>query len=210
MKIILTALTFGLFISSFAQNNHVKLPSVGLHFFFNDFKTAEEIRTSGIVSVLKTKDWKKTNRMPPGLAASYMMGLSNHVDFISTASASFMDYPVPGKDNNGSSNKSLLEATAEVNLKLLTDNYFITPYVSLGAGFSKYGGYYGALIPAGVGLQLNLFDEAFLLINSQYRIPVTENVAHHFYHSIGFAGNIVKRKELEPASLPTPPAAEPK
>ena len=210
MKIILTALTFGLFISSFAQNNHVKLPSVGLHFFFNDFKTAEEIRTSGIVSVLKTNDWKKTNRMPPGLAASYMMGLSNHVDFISTASASFMDYPVPGKDNNGSSNKSLLEATAEVNLKLLTDNYFITPYVSLGAGFSKYGGYYGALIPAGVGLQLNLFDEAFLLINSQYRIPVTENVAYHFYHSIGFAGNIVKRKEVEPTSLPAPPAAEPK
>ena len=205
MKLILTALAFGLVISSFAQSNHVKLPSFGIDLFFNDFKTAEEIRTNGIVSVLKTEDRKKTNRTSPGLAASYMKGLSNHVDFISTAAGSFVDYPIPGKGNGGS-NEFLFEVAAEVNLKLLTDKYFITPYVSLGTGFSMYAGHYGALIPTGVGLQLHLFDEAFLLINSQYRIPVTENVAYHFYHSIGFAGNIVKRKVVEPAQLPAPPA----
>lgn len=204
-KIILTLFTLGLLINSFAQDDNIKGPALGIHFFFNDFKTAAELRASGIVSVIRTKNWKRTNQMSPGLAVSYVNGISKHMDFISTASGSFVEYPIPGKVNLGP-NKFLLEVAAAANFKLLTDKYLISPYVTLGAGVSKYGGYYGAFVPAGVGLQVNLFDEAFLLINSQYRIPVTENVAYHLYHSIGVAGNIVKRKVVEPAPLPPPPA----
>jgi outer membrane protein OmpA-like peptidoglycan-associated protein len=86
----------------------------------------------------------------------------------------------------------------------------VSPYITLGAGVSKYSGYYGAFIPTGVGLQVNIFDEAFLLINSQYRIPITENTAYHIYHSIGFAGSIAKKKVVEVAPLPSPPVEEPK
>jgi hypothetical protein len=76
---------------------------------------------------------------------------------------------------------------------LLTEKYWLTPYASLGAGLSRYGSYYGALIPVGLGLKLNLFDEAHFFINSQYRIPVTTNTAnYHFLHSIGIAGVIGK------------------
>ena len=142
--------------------------------------------------------------MNPGLALSYLEGLSNHVDLIGTLSGSFVEYPIPGKDN-ASNNKFLLEAAGVANLKLLTDHYFISPYLSIGAGISKWGGYYGAFIPAGIGLQVKLFDEASLMINSQYRMPVTENVAYHLYHSIGFAGNLFKRKVEESAQLPSPP-----
>ena len=204
-KITLILFTFGLLSNSFAQDDNIKKPALGIHFFFNDFKTAAELRANGIVSVLGTKNWRKTNRMSPGLAVSYVNGISEHMDFISTASGSFLEYPIPGKVNPAST-KFLLEVAAAANFKLLTDKYLISPYVTLGAGLSKYGGYYGAFVPAGVGLQINLFDEAFLLINSQYRIPVTENVAYHLYHSIGIAGNVVKRKVAEPAPLPPPPA----
>ena len=208
-KIILTALAFGLLINSFAQDEYKKTPSIGIHFFYNDFKTAEELRSGGLASVIRTKNWSKTSRMTAGLAASYLKGVSNHVDFIGTASASFLDYPLPDKGTSGTI-KFLLDVTAVANFKLVSDNYYFTPYVSLGGGVSKYGGYYGAFIPVGAGIQVNVFDEAFLLINSQYRIPVTENVAYHLYHSIGFAGNIVKRKVAEPAPLPAPPVEAPK
>jgi outer membrane protein OmpA-like peptidoglycan-associated protein len=207
-KIILSLFSCCLLINCFAQTDYIKNPSVGIHFFYNDFETAQELRTGGLASVIRTKNWKNTSRMVGGLAVSYLKGVSNNVDFISTASGSFVEYPVPGSTGFGSA-KFLLDITAVANVKLLSDKYVFTPYVSLGAGASKYAGYYGAFIPTGVGFQVNIFDEAFLLVNSQYRIPVTENIAYHLYHSIGFAGNISKRKVVEPAPLPPPPAEVP-
>ncbi len=205
-KIILSVLTFGLLLNSFAQENYKKLPALGLHFLFNDFKTASELRTGGLANVIRNKNWLKSDRMNVGLGLSYMEGLSNNLDFVTTASGSFVDYPVPDKASTGI--KFLLDVTAVANLKLLSDHYVVSPYLSLGAGVSKAGGYYGAFIPAGVGIQINLLDESFIMLNSQYRVPITENVAYHLYHSIGIAGNIKKRKEVAVAPLPTPPPVE--
>jgi hypothetical protein len=58
-----------------------------------------------------------------------------------------------------------------------------------------YGPYFGAFIPAGAGLQINFYDEAYLLLNAQYRIPITETANYHFYYILGIAGNIGKKKE---------------
>lgn len=198
-------------MNSFAQNEYKKPPALGISFFLNDFQTATEIRNSGLVNVLRTKEYKNTSRMNPGLAVSYMQGLGDKLDFVSTVSASFLDYAVPGKPASGDNN-FLLDVTAVANLKLVSDKYWVSPYMSLGVGASKYLGYYGAFFPAGLGIQVNFWDDAYLLINSQYRVPVTENVAYHFYHSIGFAGSIAKRKIVEVKELPAPVAVteEPK
>lgn len=207
-KIILFFLTFGLLVTSFAQISHKKLPSVGIHLLFNDFKTAAELRNGGLANVIRDKNWYKTSRMNAGLAVSYMEGLSEKIDFVGTASGSFVDYPIPDKSSTGI--KFLLDATAVGNLKLLSDKYMVSPYISLGVGVSKISGYYGAFVPTGLGLQFNIFDESYVMVNSQYRIAVTENVAYHLYHSIGFAGNIKKRKIVEVAPLPPPPVEAPK
>ncbi|MEJ7589578.1 MAG: thrombospondin type 3 repeat-containing protein [Ferruginibacter sp.] len=207
-KIILFFLATSLLLNSFAQDDYKKLPSLGVHFFFNDFQTAAELKSDGLPSVLKSKNWSKTSRMSPGLAFSYIQGVGSHLDFTATAAGSFIDYPVPDKPAFGSA-RFLVDVTAVANLKLLTDKYVISPYLTLGAGVSKFGGYYGAFIPTGAGLQVNILNEAYILINSQYRIPITENTASHLYGSIGFAGSITKKKVIEPAALPTPPAEEP-
>ena len=203
-KILLAFLAIGLFVTSFAQNDLKKRPALAIHFLLDDFKSASDLRTYGLGELIKSKQWHKTGRMVAGLAVSYIEGLSDHLDFATTLSGSFVDYPVPGKASFNANN-FLLEAAATVNLKLTTDKYWYSPFLTLGVGGSKYKGYYGAFIPAGVGLQFNLFDEAYLLLNSQYRIPVTENVAYHFYHSIGIAGSIRKKKEPAPIVLPPPP-----
>ncbi|CAN5394470.1 hypothetical protein BH11BAC3_BH11BAC3_44890 [soil metagenome] len=207
-KITLTLLTLGFLFNSFAQDQYIKTPSLGINFFYNDFKTAADIRKNGLANALRTKDWTKTGNMVAGLGVSYIKGVSNNVDFASTLGFSFLQYPVPDKPTNTSS-KLLIDLTAVANLKLVSDKYIFSPYLSAGVGASKYGGYYGAYIPVGVGWQINIFDEAFLFVNSQYRVPVTDNVAYHLYHSIGFAGNIVKRKEVAPAPLPPPPVVVP-
>ncbi|MGC4104571.1 OmpA family protein [Ferruginibacter sp.] len=206
-KILLSFLATGLLFSSFGQNDYKKRPALGINFILNDFKTASLLRTSGISNVVTSKQWKHTKDMAAGIGINYIQGLTNNIDFEAGISSSFLDYPVPGKVSDGNTHL-LLEGVATANLKLLSDKYWVSPYLTGGVGISKYKGYYGALIPVGIGLQVNLFDEAFLLINSQYRIPITENGAYHLYHSFGIAGNIGKKKEVVIPPPPPPPVVE--
>ena len=209
-KILLVITGLGLIVTSFGQSDAKKRSSLGIHFFLNDFRTASNIRSNGLSSVIKSKEWHKTQYMTPGMAVSYLQGLSGNLDFVGTLSGSFVKYPVPGKAVR--TNPSLLlEGVATVNLKLLSDKYWITPFATAGIGASKYRGYYAAMMPFGLGLQVNLFDETFILINSQYRVPVTENAAYHFYHSIGVAANIAKKKvPPPPVEVPMPVVEPPK
>ncbi|MBK7883697.1 MAG: hypothetical protein IPJ81_07760 [Chitinophagaceae bacterium] len=202
-KSLFLLLSMGAFATSFAQNDYKKQPALAVSFILNDFQTAADLRASGFANVIIDKQWHKTKRMSPGFAISYLEGLGNHVDFSGTLSGSFLNYPVPNKTSNGN-DALLLEASATANLKLLTDEYFTTPFLTLGVGASKYRGYFGAFIPAGIGMQINFFDDAFILLNSQYRIPVTENVGYHFFHSVGFAGTVKKKKVAEPAKVDVP------
>ena len=134
--------------------------------------------------------------MSPGLAISYSEGLHDNFDVAVTLAGSFLDYPRENATPSGS-DKFLLEADASVRGKMFSVKYWFTPYLQAGIGVSKFKGYYGAIIPLGVGIQVNFFDEAFLLINSQYRVPVTQSANYHFYHSIGLAGNIGRKKVRE-------------
>ncbi|MBL7728643.1 MAG: OmpA family protein [Dinghuibacter sp.] len=138
--------------------------------------------------------------MSSGLAASYMKGMNNYVDVQARLAASFLDMPVTGRGPFGG-DFLLLEADASVLLKMLPDKYWVSPYLNIGIGASNYKkGYFGAFMPLGVGLQVNFYDDAFLLINSQYRVPVSGTNNYHFFHSIGVAGTIGKRE------VPPPPA----
>ena len=193
-KILLSFLALGLFVCSFGQGEWKKRPALAIHFSLTDFKTAADLRASGLGYVIRSKQFHKTGRMTAGLAVSYLEGISDHLDFMGTLNATFVDYPIPNTPAFGNNNP-LLEATAMVNLKLLTDKYWFNPYLTAGVGASKYKGYYGAIIPVGVGIQIKVFDDNFILIGSQYRMPVTENTNYHFWHSIGIAANIRKKPE---------------
>ena len=206
-KIILSLLTIILFVNAVAQKqDYRKRSALGVNFFLNDFQTAAEIKNDGLGSVIREKNLLRFKRMNPGLAISYLKGLTNHVDFSGTLGGSFVDYPIP--DLPLSANKNfLLEATASVNVKLLSDNYWFVPFADVGIGASKYKSHYAAFMPVGVGVQINLFQEAFIIINSQYRIPVTDLAASHLYHSIGIAGNIGKERVTTPKEVILPVVA---
>jgi hypothetical protein len=196
MKKIVTLLFLVCFIvtDTFSQDSaatrpYIRKPALGLSFFFNDFLTAQRIRSSSLSSVLANKQRAKINEMDPGIALTYFKGLSNHVDLAVSMAGSFTQYDL--EDRFVSDEKFFLETDASINIKLMTEKYWVTPYASIGAGISKYGTYYGAFIPVGIGLKLNILDEAHVFYNSQYRIPVTTGTAnYHFMHGIGIAGII--------------------
>ncbi len=190
----------------FAQSEYKKLPSLGIHFTSTDFKSAAFLRANDLPALLETKDLFKFNKQEPGLGISYTQGLTDHIDFQGMLSGAFLKYPIVGSVTNSTGNDHLLlEASAIANVKLLTDKYVVVPYLSAGIGASSYSQYYSAFTPIGVGFQIKIADGTFLMAGSQYRIPVTENTAYHFFHSLGFISNITKRKEPEVVMAPPVP-----
>ncbi len=208
-KMLFVSFALCLIFTAYGQADYKKNPSLGVQFFFNDFKSAASLRSNGLSSVLRSKQWNKTQSMNAGMAISYMQGLSDHLDFAGTLSGSFLSYPIPGKPVFANPT-ILLEGAASVNLKLLSDKYRFSPFLTAGAGVSKYRGYYAAFIPVGLGGQLRIFEETFLIVSSQYRVAVTENAAYHFYHSLGVFTNLTTKKEPAPVVVPIPVVEPPK
>jgi OmpA-OmpF porin, OOP family len=195
-KVLASAfLLFLLSHSSFAQNRTQLRPrSLGVSFIMNDFTSAQRIRSSSFESVVGSDKWAKFREMSPGIAITYFKGLQKHIDFAGTIGGSFTDYPFPNRPAFGK-DALLLEVDASVNFKMFPENYWVTPYLSLGVGASKYKSYYGAFIPAGAGIRVNLFDETSVFVQSQYRIPVhAENANYHFMYSIGVAGSLGRKR----------------
>jgi hypothetical protein len=186
---------------AFSQDDYIQRPTLGIYFFFNDFKTAANIRATSLREVLRNSQFGKLKEMTPGLALNYITGLSKHFDFTSTLTGSFLDYLKPDGSLLGQDNL-LLEGDVSLKGKLFSNRYWVSPFLQLGAGFSKFRTYWGTFIPAGTGFQVNLFDEAFFVFNAQYRIAVTNTVSNHFFYSIGIAGNIGGRRKDEKSVLP--------
>ena len=207
-KIILTLLIVASFATSFSQTDHKRPASIGVNFFLNDFVTAQELRSTSLASIIRNRHLFNTNRMNPGIALSYVKGLTNHIDFTGTLGGSFVDYPKSGVFTY--SKRLLAEVTGALNLKLLPDNFRVVPYAIVGLGASKYKSNYAAFIPVGAGIQFNIFDRAFITVNSQYRVPVTESGAYHFYHSVGLIGQIGKEKVVAPKQVEMPVIEAPK
>jgi|CXWL01.1.fsa_nt_gi outer membrane protein OmpA-like peptidoglycan-associated protein len=207
MKKILSAF-FALYLLvpvTYSQNKgDSRQPAIGISFFLNDFITADRIRSTSLSQVISNKKFAKLRQMSPGLAINYFKGLTNHIDFAGSIGGSFVNYPMPSRAF--ASDNFLLEASAQMNLKLTTEKYWVQPYIIAGVGAHKYRSYYGAFMPLGLGLKVNFFDEAHLFIASTYRVPVTTETAnYHLQHSIGIAGALSKKKEVKIIPPPPPP-----
>ncbi len=206
-KISLFILMLGVFAISMAQTNNLKKkPTLGVNFFFKDFKTPDLIGHSSIGTVIQNGNWSTIGNMYPGLGIQYFDGISDYVDYTANLNGSFFNYPFFNGSTAGQV-KFLLEATAGLNFKLLPDNYFMVPYLHTGVGVSMLGGnYFGAFIPAGGGFQFNLGGGNFLNLQWLYNLKVTDNTNYHFQYSLGFAAPLNAKKAVELAPPPPPPA----
>lgn len=197
MKNVTRTILAFLFIPTFVfsqDDDYIQKPTLGVHFALFDFESAANVRNSSLSTAINNKQFGKFKEMHPGLAVTFTKGLTKYFDYSATLAGSFLDYPMRNREAFGG-DYFLLAADVSVRAKLFSNRYWVSPYAQFGLGASKYRGYFGAYVPAGVGLQINFFDEAYLIFNSQYRIPITETTNYHFYHSIGIAGNIGKKKE---------------
>ena len=160
LLIALVAFSFSATNAQDAKNMYTKGKTFGLQFTLHDFKTASEIRNGGMSQVLGKQQWNKLSRMRPGLAVNYSEGLNDNFDFNARLGFSYLEYS-------------------------LTNQPF-----AAGVGASSWKGYYAAYMPVGAGLQVNLFDQTFFILQAQYRMPVTVNASHNLFYSFGIHGSL--------------------
>ena len=212
-KILIFIVVLGLASTTFAQtSDNKKMPSLGINFFLQDFKTPASIASNGFSSVMQKNKWGNISDMSSGLSLQYLNGLTDHIDFATTLGASFLNYPIrpsSGISQTGGS-KFLLEADAGINVKLLTDKYFIDPYINMGVGASMYAGtYFAAYAPVGGGLQFNLGDGSYVNLQFNYRVEVSGLSTKHFNYGFGFVAPLKDKKPPVVAPPPPPPPPAP-
>lgn len=113
---------------AFCQKNKLKqLPTFGVHFVLNDFKTAASIRSSSLSATLREGKFGRIGDMSPGIALNYIQGLYGKIDLTSTLAGSFLDYPKHDTLYSGQK-KLLLEGDVSIRARLFDNTYWFSPY----------------------------------------------------------------------------------
>ena len=209
-KIPVIIFCFICFLQTMAQTKtDTKNPTVGLHFFYNDFVTAYKIGSTSFGEVLKNDEWSSLGNMEGGFGIDYFQGLSRRIDLVGTFNSSWVDYLKPTGTLYGSSNY-LFDLSGGAHFKLLPDSYVISPFLVTKANFSAYKDLKGFSFLPGAGLQICLFKETFVLATAEYRIALGDQLSNQFYYSIGIATEIGKRKVKPPMTVEVVPLPESK
>ncbi len=188
-----------------AQNKSQKKPAtLGLHFFYNDFATAQHIKVNNLSFVLNNNLWSKPHNLQGGFGIDYLKGLTKKIDAVGTFNASWVNYLSPGFIPYGSSN-FLLDVNAGAHTKAFTDKRTFNPFLIAKAGFTSYKNINGFSLMPGAGLQVNLFNEALILTTIEYRVALNNNLSNQLYYSIGIATNINKAKKVKEVKPVEPP-----
>lgn len=182
-------------VPTFAQDNSepstkpIRPASVGFSLIFNDFITARNIRNTSLPATLNNKQTAKLREMAKGVAVHYEQGLTPHLDFAASFGYSSGAIYLENKPDQ-KRQASFASLDASVQAKMLPENFLLIPYLSAGIGASAVDGYYGAILPLGVGLRLNVSEDFSIGLQSQYRFAVTETAGYHFLHGFTIIGRL--------------------
>jgi outer membrane protein OmpA-like peptidoglycan-associated protein len=172
----------------FAQKGDYRHPStLGVHFLAHDF----------------TWNQNTARSFDPGIGFSYLQGTGRNLDWVGSLHASFPSQGLQSSGNGGE--KSLFMGfDVAARARLLGRSAVVHPYIQANLGVYGYRREYGAYSAAATGLQFNHKD-IYLLVQAQFRFPVTGDLNTHFVYSIGIAGAIGQRKGKTPLKVPPSP-----
>ncbi|MEQ1625727.1 MAG: OmpA family protein, partial [Sediminibacterium sp.] len=168
------------------------------------------MKASSFNHVVKNKQWSIPTDMMFGFGIDFLKGITNHLDFAANANYTkgINTYNLP---TTNLTSFSLLTLDAAINWKLFSDKYYVRPFISTGIGMYVQNGT-GMYAPLGVGLQFNIFNAAFLNLQSQYRLAIKNADNSNIFYQLGFATAIAKKKATptkKEAPLPVPIVAAP-
>lgn len=206
LLVSMLSLATGLVAQQPSQSPFVKKRGLMLNYLYNDFETARRINTGSFSSVIRNKEISRLIEMSPGFGVTYIETLSHHVDFFSSLGVSAVEYPF--KNRAASRGESFLfELDANINLRLLKDEYIVNPYLTAGVGGSYYNVHFGAYVPIGGGFQFKFGGDEVVRLQAQYRYGITETTTDHFNLTLGI-GSFWTPDAPQLKPVPAAPVAE--
>ncbi len=201
-KLTLVLALLAMAAGSFAQTSKgpSKKPSLfGIHFNALDIETPVTFQNSS-----NNRTFAKLRDMDFGFGLSYWKGLTNTIDFSTKADVFFHDYAALDRGDVSSNDNGVgIELEPSLNFRPYRDNSLIAPFLTAGIGGGYYSGKFGAYVPTGAGIQLNLMSTSYILLQAQYRFTLTKDVLKdNLFYSLGIAQNIGRER---PVVLPPPP-----
>lgn len=214
----------------FSQDTYAQKQGFGLHFGGNDFygpQTSNYLfNDKPKVSYDRGKDTYDTSirqslLWDPVVRLTYWFQVNRHIDINLAASASNTYYPSANKDSvfiksrpsapNGP-RRFLGQFDLRVNYNILAkEDYIFSPYLFAGVAGSYHDIFFGANVPLGLGLNVNLSksDDLYFNLESSYRVAATDHDQHHLQHSFGFVywfkPGYKEPKVQKTADIPVPP-----
>ena len=211
-KILFSLIVFSFALAASAQDgSNVKKPSIALRISALDFTTARDINVNTLGGVLNNRTWAKLGDATPSIGLQYFKGLTSNIDFMANLDFASLQYPFYASSNiRFPAGRKLYTAfDANVNFKMLSDDYKVVPYVTLGIGVGVAANvYYTAYAPAGFGLQIKANKGSFININSTYRAEMSQLTKAHFSHGVSYSMPL-NFKEKKAIVLPPPPPPAP-
>lgn len=215
MKKILFSLVVLTFASSlFAQTeDNVKKPSLALRVSAFDFTTAKNIQVNTLGGVYNNRSWASSDKLHKSIGVQYFKGITSKVDLMINLDFAVLAYPYDSTlglktawpSPQGLETEKLYTAIdANLNFKLLPDDYSVVPYLTAGLGVGNFVSNYMAYAPIGLGLQIKAKHGSFININSTFRMEMSHISTPHLNHGISYSFPL-KAKDKKPVVLPPPP-----
>ncbi|MGB3007546.1 MAG: OmpA family protein [Chitinophagaceae bacterium] len=170
----------------------IKRLNVGVSFNMQDFDTETIF------------PWKDSTY---GFSVMLWKGITPKIDYSIRYNGIF---PNQNKNNVISKNFSSSELEAAIHAKAFKDNAFFNPFLTLGIGGGKYHKNLSPVVSSantftwnthalgGVGLQLNIKNELYFLLQANYRYSFNEEkLPHNLFYSFGLTKSLYKTKKVE-------------
>ena len=183
------------------QAGAIKPALFGMHFSLSDFNAPKAFGPNGNATQIPV------SKMSAGVALSYWKGITPFIYFSARLNGIFHDFN-SNYNNRTDQTEIGIEFEPTLNFRPLKDENVWAPFFTTGAGLGLYTSRIGAYVPLGAGVQFNMSNTAYLMLQLNYKATITPNVVpSNMYYSIGFAQNVSSEKAPEPAPMPVIPAA---
>ncbi len=200
-KLTLFLVTMVIGAGVFAQNSAKKPALFGIHFNALDLKTPMVIKDDAI----SLNNLPKIKELDFGFGLSYWKGLTNTIDFSTKLNVNFHDYAEEDRGEYSEKQQVGIELEPTLNFRPFRDAALFNPFLTTGIGGGYYGGEFGAYVPAGVGIQLNLQSTTYVMLQAAYRFSLSkDDLKNAVFYSLGVAQTIGRPAPVVQAPPPPP------
>jgi outer membrane protein OmpA-like peptidoglycan-associated protein len=177
---------------------------------YSDYGFFKAINDSSLSNAFNRKGLFKSGSSSFGFGATYWKGLGSHFDFSGNFIGTFSNFPALYVKSD-SIGKASFSPQFDLLLhgKAFKESSKINPFLTAGIGAGYFGRQLVVYAPVGVGLQFHFNSGAYLFIQAQWKMALTNGIKDDFmFYSLGF-GQHKKPKKVEPkVEVPTVDSAK--